>query len=262
MAHKDPQIMGARLMARYYVYALIDPRDLQTYYIGKGTASRRFQHFKNLPADLEKSGDKAKRIKEIKDAGHTPEAIVLSWHDTDEEAYAEEQRRIEAIGLGNLTNQNRGGGGDRTKPSTKAKKVKLTAAQEKFCQLVASGENASASYRGAYDTSRQKTATINRNAKTMMDDTKISARIDELRKPVIEKAKVTLEGLLEKLDKAYEVAETTDQASGMVAAIREIGKLADLYPAEKRVNQNYDMNELQTRIQAGRERLRVVNGGK
>jgi phage terminase small subunit len=249
-------------MARYYVYALIDPRDLQPFYIGKGTASRRFNHMKKIPNAT--VGPKGERIQEIQDAGLIVQSAVMSWHATEEEAYEGEKEAIAKIGLDKLTNVAVGGNGDRKpeRKSTKAKEVKLTAPQEKFCQLVASGENASASYRGAYDTSRQKTATINRNAKTMMDDTKISARIDELRKPVIEKAKVTLEGLLEKLDKAYEVAETTDQASGMVAAIREIGKLADLYPAEKRVNQNYDMNELQTRIQAGRERLRVVNGGK
>jgi phage terminase small subunit len=249
-------------MARYYVYALIDPRDLQPFYIGKGTASRRFNHMKKIPNAT--VGQKGERIQEIQDTGLIVQSAVMGWYETEDEAYEAEKAKIAAIGLDNLTNKVAGGNGDRKpeRKSTKAKEVKLTPKQEKFCQTVASGTNQSDAYRLAYDAENMKPPTVHVNANKMMNDKKIATRIKELRQPVLDDVEVTLQGLLNKLDKAYEIAETTDQASGMVAAVRELGKLADLYPAEKRVNQNYDMNELQTRIQAGRERLRVVNGGK
>jgi hypothetical protein len=187
------------LTARHYVYALIDPRDLQPFYIGKGSLARRFSHFSKLSADLEKSGDKARRIAEIKAAGLRPEAVVLSWHDTDEAAYAAEQERIAAVGLGNLTNQNRGGGGDRSRatPSTQGKEDRLTAKQENFSTFVAGGANYSDAYRRAYDAGQSKPETVNRRAVALMRDSKIAARVAELRSKVADRVVVTVERQIE-----------------------------------------------------------------
>ena len=44
---------------------------------------------------------------------------------------------------------------------------KLTPKQERFAQLVAGGTNQSDAYRGAYNTSRMKPATVNREAKAL-----------------------------------------------------------------------------------------------
>ena len=76
------------------------------------------------------------------------------------------------------------------------------------------------------------------------------------------KIELTVEKLLERLNDALELAEETDQPSAMTATLREMGKLADLYPAEKRENRNFEMTQLADRIQQGRDRLRVVDGGK
>lgn len=250
---------------RHYVYALIDPRDLQPFYIGKGSSARRFQHFRDLPRDVEKSGDKAKRIKEIKADGFKPEAVVLSWHDTDDQAYAEEQRRIASIGLDKLTNQNGGGAGDRTKPSTSPKR--LTPKQEKFCQCIVEGMNQSDAYRAAYDAENMKPNTIHNRAKDLMADGLIAARIEELREPIIEGLEKTVASQIKRLDDLIQQAIDTDQVSAAMKGIELQSKLLDQFPATKNINENHDMTALDKRIQEARERLteqrqhlKVVNG--
>jgi phage terminase small subunit len=243
-------------LPRHYVYALIDPRNLQPFYIGKGSSERRFSHFKNLPRDLEKSGDKAKTIAEIKASGAKPEAIVLSWHDSDAAAYDAEQRRIKAVGLDKLTNQNAGGAGDRTKPSTKANEVRLTSKEEAFCQAFVSGLNQTDAYRKAYaPSSTAKPQTVNRASKTIMDKCKIRTRIAELRKPLEKKAEKTVMSQINRLDEMIEQAMETDQVSAAMKGIELQSKLLDQFPATKNINENHDMNELDKRLQEARERL-------
>ena len=91
------------------MYALIDPRDLKTFYIGKGKADRRFRSLRNIPDKT--TGKKGQRIKEIEDAGLQVQAVVASWHDNEEEAYEAERQKIAEIGLKTLTNMKVGGNG-------------------------------------------------------------------------------------------------------------------------------------------------------
>lgn len=56
----------------WYVYRLIDPRNVETFYVGKGKANRIFEHIKAavVPTEDEDAVDlKLQRIKDIKDAG-------------------------------------------------------------------------------------------------------------------------------------------------------------------------------------------------
>lgn len=240
---------------QFYIYALIDPRDLKPFYVGKGTASRRFNHMKSIPGST--VGPKGQRIAEIIEAGLTVQPAVLSWHETEEEAYAAEKKKIAEIGLENLTNKAVGGNGAR-----KIHQAKLTSKQERFAQLVAAGESQSDAYRATYNCQNTLDKTIHESASRAAADPKIAARIKELRAPAVRKIELSVQKLLERLNDALELAEQTDQPSAMVAAMREMGKLADLYPAEKRENRNFDMTQLADRIQQGRDRLRVINGGQ
>ena len=67
----------------FYVYLLQDPRDGQTFYVGKGSGNRVFAHT-NEAVELDWSSDKLDQIREIHDAGMEVERLnsigaVTSW---------------------------------------------------------------------------------------------------------------------------------------------------------------------------------------
>lgn len=77
--------------------------------------------------------------------------------------------------------------------------MNLTPKQEKFCLEYLKTGNASEAYRIAYPTQKGKPTTVNRRAKELIDNGKIQARLEELKKPAIKKAQMTLEAHLEDL---------------------------------------------------------------
>lgn len=103
----------------------------------------------------------------------------------------------------------------------------LTAKQEAFCIAYLETGNATEAYRRAYDVSKMAPATINRAAKDVIDNSKIAARLAELRAPVIKKAQITVEDLLRELEEARTVAMTceTPQSSAAIAATMGKAKL-------------------------------------
>ncbi len=68
------------------------------------------------------------------------------------------------------------------KNKTTRQKRRLTEKQEKFCIYYLDTEgNASEAYRMAYDTSNMKSETVWSNASRLLDDSKVTARISEIR---------------------------------------------------------------------------------
>lgn len=116
----------------------------------------------------------------------------------------------------------------------------LTHKQESFCIAYIETGNASEAYRQSYSAKNMKPETINRNAKKLIDDNKIATRIQELRKPAVEAAQITLEGHLRDLEDLRNKAMEANQYSAAITAEVNRGKVAGLYVERtENVNTNY-----------------------
>ncbi len=105
----------------------------------------------------------------------------------------------------------------------------LTPKQERFCLSYMETGNASEAYRRSYDASKMKSETINRNAKALLDNSKIATRLAEIRKPAVEAAQITLEGHLRRLKDLSVEAEKTSQFSAAISAEVSRGKASGFY---------------------------------
>lgn len=103
----------------------------------------------------------------------------------------------------------------------------LTPKQERFAQLVAEGKTQADAYRGAFDTKpTTKPETIQNSAYKLMNDPDISARVDELRKPIIEAVGITLESHLKDLMTLRNLAVKNNQINAAITAEIARGKAA------------------------------------
>lgn len=105
---------------------------------------------------------------------------------------------------------------------------RLTIKQENFCLAYVETGNASEAYRRAYDIGDMLPQSINRLAKDLLDNIKITSRIAELRSTVMERHKITVDDLLAELDEARAMGKATGKAAPMVAATMGKAKLLGL----------------------------------
>lgn len=103
------------LKRRYYVYRLVDPRTLETFYVGKGSEDRVFQHEKNAKKLISKNEDelslKVQLIADIISSGKQVISIIHRRGLTKKEAFEVESALIDAYP--GLTNLQKGQGFDR-----------------------------------------------------------------------------------------------------------------------------------------------------
>lgn len=106
---------------------------------------------------------------------------------------------------------------------------RLTQKQENFCAAYIETGNASEAYRKAYNADGMKPETVNRKAKELLDNGKITARLEELRKPVAESAQITLAQHLSTLEELRELAKEEGKYGPAIQAEIARGKAAGLY---------------------------------
>ncbi|UNK79501.1 hypothetical protein MNQ96_18595 [Sphingopyxis granuli] len=107
-----------------YVYRLIDPRNDETFYVGRGRNNRVFDHVKGvlLPQNEDEDesvslGDKLDRIREIQNSGHNVLYVIHRHEIPSDEATAEVEAALIDAYAG-LTNIQRGYGSCDRGPTT------------------------------------------------------------------------------------------------------------------------------------------------
>lgn len=147
----------------------------------------------------------------------------------------------------------------------------LTPKQEAFCLAYLETGNASEAYRRAYNTEGMKPETVNRTAKQLLDNHKITTRIHELQSDAAEATQITLQGHLEDLRRLRDAATEAKQYGAAVKAEMARGKAAGLYT--ERVNltggvelsqvEAYDFSGIprETLLEMVREAWREDKGG-
>ena len=114
-------------LKKHYVYVLIDPRDNEVFYVGKGQGERVFHHERNVISQTNKSSSnielntneeselrqKEERIKDILSHSLKVSAFVIGRYNTEEESLAVESTLIKWVyGFDELTNKVHGHGHD------------------------------------------------------------------------------------------------------------------------------------------------------
>jgi hypothetical protein len=101
MSHSFPSDVARKL--KTYVYRLIDPRNGETFYVGKGKRDRVFQHVRGA-IESDDPSDKLNRIREIIAAGFSVNHVIHRHGLDDATAFEVEAALIDAYpGLTNVS---------------------------------------------------------------------------------------------------------------------------------------------------------------
>lgn len=104
-----PSVVSQKL--RTYVYRLVDPRNGETFYVGKGKGNRVFAHARGeLSKEADELDDKIHRIRQIRVAGFDVDHVIHRHGMDDATAFEVESALIDAYP--GLTNVVRGIGGN------------------------------------------------------------------------------------------------------------------------------------------------------
>ena len=128
--------------------------------------------------------------------------------------------------------------------------AELTAKQEKFCQCITEGINQSDAYRKAYNAEKMKPETIHVRAAELMRNSKIEARIKELRAPVIAECRLTLYNHLQALEQLRDLAKDAGTFAAAIRAEELRGKVSGLYTDRIEHTGNVDLKALLDEITA------------
>lgn len=97
----------------------------------------------------------------------------------------------------------------------------LTAKQEAFAAAVASGKTQADAYRASYNAENMKESTLWSNASRLMADSKVAARVEDLKKSLENKQLWTREMSVKALIGAYK----DGNATAKIAAVKELNAM-------------------------------------
>jgi phage terminase small subunit len=116
----------------------------------------------------------------------------------------------------------------------------LTAKQEKFAQLVASGKGQSEAYRGSYNCEKMADTSIYVEAGKLMQNPLIALRIKEIQESIQKKTEITALTLIEELKEIEELAKQPIHGkfgdrdlTNWIKVKQEVAKLLGLYAPTK-----------------------------
>jgi phage terminase small subunit len=101
----------------------------------------------------------------------------------------------------------------------------LTPKQERFVQAYIETGNATEAYRRAYRSDSMKPATVNREAKALLDNPKIAARLDEIRAMHLERHNLTIDDISRMLQEDRALARRLENPAAAVSATMGLAKL-------------------------------------
>lgn len=106
----------------------------------------------------------------------------------------------------------------------------VTEQQEKFCRVFVETGNASEAYRQSYKADRKSANSVAVDASRLLDNPNVNLRINALRETHTKRHNITVDTLLDKLNKVYTVAlaAETPQSSAAVQAVMGQAKLLGL----------------------------------
>jgi phage terminase small subunit len=143
---------------------------------------------------------------------------------------------------------------------------KLTPKQDDFCHKFLELKSASAAYRAAYDAENSRPETVYRNATALLNNNKITTRLDELRAKADQYTEITLEEVSTALRTALEQALDRGQLGAATAAAMGLGKLGGLVTDRQRIETvdegQAHLDALQEMVEKRADRnakLRIVN---
>jgi phage terminase small subunit len=108
---------------------------------------------------------------------------------------------------------------------------KLTPKQEAFCNAYVEVSNASEAYRRAFDANKMKPETVNRKAIELLNNGKITARVEVLQAELKSKSDITKERVLNELAKIG--FADTDNLNAKIKALETINKMLGFNEPEK-----------------------------
>jgi phage terminase small subunit len=132
--------------------------------------------------------------------------------------------------------------------------LKLTLKQEAFCLAYIETGNATEAYRRSYSCGNMKPESVNRKAKELMDNGKITARLEELKKPILDRHSITVDSLIRELEEARMIAAAanTPQASAMIRATLGKAELLGMLGKDKGLDEDEPVASATVRIQSAK----------